>query len=122
MPGRAEARGVTGLDDPREAAAWLRERGVGEVAITLGEKGCYASGAGFEGYVEPVPVQAIDGTGAGDAFVAGVLYAKLEGWSFERSVRLGNAAGAQATTVVGAAEGVASLEETLALAGEEAAG
>ena len=92
------------------------------VAITLGEKGCYASGAGFEGYVGPVPVHAIDGTGAGDAFVAGVLYGKLAGWSFERCVRLGNAAGARATTVVGAAEGVASLEETLALAGEEAAG
>ena len=122
MPGLAEARGVTGLDDPRAAAAWLRERGVGEVAITLGEKGCYASGTGFEGYVGPVPVHAIDGTGAGDAFVAGVLYGKLAGWSFERCVRLGNAAGARATTVVGAAEGVASLEETLALAGEEAAG
>jgi sugar/nucleoside kinase (ribokinase family) len=118
MPGLAEARGVSGLDDPPAAAAWLREQGVGEVAIKLGEQGCYASGAGFEGYLEPIQVRAVDGTGAGDAFVAGALYGKLAGWSFERSVRLGNAAGAQATTAVGAAEGVASLEETLALAGE----
>jgi len=115
-PSQAEARGISGFEDPPAAAAWLRERGVGEVAITLGARGCYASGADFEGYVEPVPAVAVDGTGAGDAFVAGLLYGKLAGWSFERAVQLGNAAGAKATTAVGAAEAAAGLQETLAFA------
>ena len=68
-------------------------------------------GDGFEGYVEPVAVAAVDGTGAGDAFNAGVLYGKLAGWPFERCVQLGNAAGAQATTAVGAAEAATDLRE-----------
>jgi sugar/nucleoside kinase (ribokinase family) len=117
VPGLAEAQGISGETEPAAAAAWLRDNGVGEVALKLGERGCYAAGEGFEGFVEPHSVRAVDGTGAGDAFVAGVLYGKLAGWPFERCVRLANAAGAVATTAVGAAEGVASLTETAALAG-----
>jgi ribokinase len=61
-------------------------------------------------------VQAIDGTGAGDAFAAGLIYGKLADWSFEDAVTLANAAGALATTAVGATEGVLGLDETLAFA------
>lgn len=117
MPGLVEAQAITGEKEPAAVAAWLRTRGVGEVALKLGERGCYAAGEGFEGFVEPHDVRTVDGTGAGDAFVAGLLYGKLAGWSFERCVRLANAAGALATTAVGAAEGVVSLAETAALAG-----
>ena len=117
VPGLAEARALTGEDDPPRVAAWLRARGVREVALTRGADGCYAAGEGFEGFVDPVPVRAIDGTGAGDAFAAGLLYGKLAGWSFERSARFANAVGALSTTAVGATEGVRGVEETLALAG-----
>jgi sugar/nucleoside kinase (ribokinase family) len=117
VPGLAEAQGISGAEEPAAVAAWLREHGVLEVALKLGERGCYAAGEGFEGFVEPHAVRVVDGTGAGDAFVAGLLYGKLAGWPFERCVRLANAAGALATTAVGAAEGVASLPETAALAG-----
>ena len=57
------------------------------------------------------------GPGAGDAFVAGLLYGRLAGWGLERSARFANAVGAFATTAIGAVEGVRGLEETLALAG-----
>jgi sugar/nucleoside kinase (ribokinase family) len=117
VPALLEARAITGHEDPAAAAAWLRERGARQVAIKLGGQGCYASGAGFEGYVEAPAVSVVDTTGAGDAFVAGVVYGTLAGWSFERAVRLGCAAGARATTVLGASDGAASLEETLALLG-----
>ena len=119
-PSLAEGRAISGEAEPAAVAAWLRERGAGEVALKMGADGCYASGKGFEGQVEALPVEAVDGTGAGDAFVAGLLYGKLAGWDFERSVRLANAAGALATTAVGAAEGVRNLEETLAFAALEA--
>jgi sugar/nucleoside kinase (ribokinase family) len=63
----------------------------------------------------PAPAAtAVDGTGAGDAFVAGLLYGHLAGWPLERSAALANAAGALATTAVGAVDGVRSLSETLA--------
>jgi sugar/nucleoside kinase (ribokinase family) len=116
-PGLAEAQAISGKREPAAAAAWLRSRGVAEVALTMGAEGCHAAGNGFEGWIEPLPVLALDGTGSGDAFAAGLLHGKLAGWSFERAARFANAAGALATTAVGAVEGVRSLEETLALAG-----
>jgi sugar/nucleoside kinase (ribokinase family) len=63
----------------------------------------------------------VDGTGSGDAFVAGLLYARLAGWPLERSAALANATGALAATAVGAVEGVRDLAETLAFAGLESA-
>jgi sugar/nucleoside kinase (ribokinase family) len=113
VPSLAEARAVSGETEPERVAAWFRERGVGEVALTMGPDGCYASGEGFEGLVPAPSVDAVDGTGAGDAFAAGLIYGKLAGWSFDRSVSLANAAGALATTAVGATEGLLSLDATL---------
>lgn len=116
-PGLREAQAITGENDPARAALWLRDRGVNEVVVTLGPAGCYAAGARFEGRVAAPEVEAVDGTGSGDAFAAGLIYGKLAGWPLERAVRFANAAGALATTAVGASEGVRGLEETLALAG-----
>jgi sugar/nucleoside kinase (ribokinase family) len=62
-------------------------------------------------------VEAVDGTGAGDAFAAGFLYGSLAGWPLEKTAAFANAAGALATTAVGATEGVVGLEDALALAG-----
>jgi sugar/nucleoside kinase (ribokinase family) len=115
-PALAEARAITGEDDPARAAARLRGAGAGAVAVTLGADGCYASGPGFEGNVRAPEVVEVDGTGSGDAFAAGLLYGTLAGWSFERAVRFACAAGALAATAVGAYEGVRGVDETLALA------
>ena len=116
MPSLGEAQAISGEREPERVAAWFRERGVREIALTMGADGCYASGDDFEGVVPAVGVEAVDGTGAGDAFAAGVLYGKLAGWNFEDAVRLGAAAGALATTAVGAFEGVGTLDETLRFA------
>ncbi len=117
MPSLGEGQALSGEQAPPRVAAWLRERGVREVALTMGLRGCYASGEGFEGQIEAPAVETVDGTGAGDAFAAGVLYGKLSGWPLERAARLGCAAGAMATTAVGATEGVSGLAEALTLAG-----
>jgi sugar/nucleoside kinase (ribokinase family) len=113
----AEAQGISGEGEPVSATAWFRDRGVAEVALKLGSDGCYVAGAEFEGELPAFPVRAIDGTGAGDAFVAGVLYGRLAGWPLVDAARLGNAAGALATTAVGATEGLLDLDGTLAFAG-----
>ena len=115
-PSLAEALAMSGKRDVENAAAWLRRAGARDVVIKLGPDGCYVAG---KGYVEPVQVEAVDGTGAGDAFVAGLLHGVLDEWPLERSARLANAAGALATTAVGAADGVRNLRETLAVAGLE---
>jgi sugar/nucleoside kinase (ribokinase family) len=120
-PSLAEAEAISGERGPAAVAASLRERGVGTVAIKMGPEGSYASGPGFEGSVDPVSVVAVDGTGSGDAFVAGLLYGRLAGWPLERAARLASAAGALATTAVGAVEGLVGIEETCELAGLESA-
>ena len=116
-PSLAEGRAIAERAEPAAVAARLRELGAGAVVLKLGADGCYVSGDGFEGFVPAFPVDPLDGTGAGDAFVAGLLCGVLAGWPLERAARLANAAGALATTAVGAVEGVRSLEETLAFAG-----
>jgi sugar/nucleoside kinase (ribokinase family) len=121
MASLAEAQGISGEQEPASAAAWFRDRGVAEVALKLGPDGCYVAGAEFEGDVPAFPVHVVDGTGAGDAFAAGVIYGRLAGWPLVDAARLANAAGALATTAVGATEGLLDLDETLAFAGLGAA-
>ena len=112
--GAAEARALSGGLEPPEAAAWARRRGARTVAVKLGADGCYIEGDEFAGHVPAPRVHAVDSTGAGDAFAAGLIYARLHGWPLERSARFANAVGAAATTAVGAAEGLPTLEEALA--------
>jgi sugar/nucleoside kinase (ribokinase family) len=117
VPSLAEAAAISGEQEPQAAAAWLLERGVGTVALKLGAEGCYIAGEGFERVVPAPAVESVDSTGAGDAFAAGFLYGRLAGWPLERTAAFANAAGALATTAVGAVEGITGLDEVLALAG-----
>jgi sugar/nucleoside kinase (ribokinase family) len=114
-PNLNEARGITGQDSPEECAAWLRERGVTQVAIKLGRDGAYALDADTSEHVAPFPVQARDETGAGDAFAGGLIHGLLHGWPLARAVRLGNAVGALSTRGTGASSTLPDLEEALAL-------
>ncbi len=116
VPSLEEARAISGETEPARVAAWFREQGVGIVALKEGPLGCHVAADGFEGAVAAPEVRAFDGTGAGDAFAAGMIRGLLAGWDTERSARLGCAAGALATTAVGAFEGVGDLAATLALA------
>jgi sugar/nucleoside kinase (ribokinase family) len=117
-PNLREAKAITGTDDPVEAAEALLAAGVREVvAITLGEGGCYvrpasSSGSHIAGRGAPV----VDTTGAGDAFVAGMLAAWYKGHDWATAGRVANVAGGTATTKLGAAEGVLEWEEVHRLA------
>ncbi len=106
-----EARALSGGLGPADAAAWARARGAGTVAVKLGADGCHVDGDGFTGHVAARRVDVVDATGAGDAFAAGLIYARLQGWPLERSARFANALGAAATTAVGAGEGLPTLDE-----------
>jgi sugar/nucleoside kinase (ribokinase family) len=116
MPGIAEAQAISGESDPAAVASWFRARGVGTIALTMGAEGCYVAGDGFEGRIPAPHVAVVDGTGAGDAFAAGLLAGLRGGRPVEDAARLACAAGALATTAVGAYEGTGRPAETLALA------
>lgn len=110
----AEAAALSGEREPQRAAAWARERGVGTVAVKLGPDGCWVDGDEFRGHVQGVYADAVDSTGAGDAFAAGMIYASLQGWQLESAAGFANAVGAAATTAVGAAGGLPTIEDVAA--------
>ena len=56
-------------------------------------------------------VTAVDTTGAGDVFRAGLIYATLQGWPVVESLRFANAAAAASCLSLGAMAGVPGLDE-----------
>ena len=89
--------------DPGELARDLRKRfGCGAVIVTDGEAGCAIDARDFSGFVPARPVKAQDTTGAGDAFLGGVLVALHQGLGWEAAGRLGNACGAACVERLGA--------------------
>jgi ribokinase len=75
----------------------------GYVAVTLGARGAVLSRAGEElARAEPPRVDVVDATGAGDAFVAALTLALLEGREPRPALAFACAAGALAATRAGA--------------------
>lgn len=77
-------------------------KSVGALVVTLGAAGSALYEKNRVTQVEPHRVDAVDATAAGDAFVGAVAFALARGSSLIEAVRLGGAAGAAATTRVGA--------------------
>jgi fructokinase len=67
-----ELRFLTGSDDPANARRELWHDRMELMVVTLGAAGCVYFTAELEGVVAGFSVDAIDATGAGDAFVAGL--------------------------------------------------
>jgi ribokinase len=107
VPNESEAALLTGLpveDVPQveAAAARLHEMGAEAVVVTLGERGALYLYKGESHRVPAFEVTPVDTTAAGDAFMGGFAVALAEGKPFAEAVRWGNAAGALATTKMGA--------------------
>ena len=114
VPSLLEARALTGLNDPAEVARALLARGPGTVGLKMGVDGCLViSGEGQIIRLPAFQVDAVDATGAGDAFAAGFIAGVWEEWSLEQTARLANAVGALSVTGLGSTGGVRSLPETL---------
>ncbi len=111
-----EAALVTQQQDPIEAAQVLSSWGPSLAVVTQGERGCVWRGRWGEGSLPAVTVQTVDTTGAGDAFVAGMLavFARSEPnaegdfapETVHEAMTTGVALGAAAVTQVGATTGV----------------
>ncbi|GIH73713.1 carbohydrate kinase [Planobispora longispora] len=85
----------------------IRDRGRAETVVcTAGADGCHVLDAGGLRHfpATPLPGPVADSNGAGDAFVSGFLYGRLNGRPTEECVRLGALAGAHACTVPGTHE------------------
>jgi sugar/nucleoside kinase (ribokinase family) len=114
VPSLAEAQQLTGLEAPEDIAQSLLEHGVKTVALKMGIHGCLVMSC--DGQTVRLPsfqVDAVDATGAGDAFAAGFIAGVWEEWPLEQTARFANAVGALSVTGLGANGGVRSLSETL---------
>lgn len=104
-----EAAALTHQHDPRAALEALEKSGIPQVVLKLGESGCLLRQDSTLVEVPPLPVRALDTTGAGDSFTAAFLKARLDGWPDAEAALLANAAGAAAAEVVGAADGMPDI-------------
>lgn len=107
-PNETEAQALTGVkieneEDAKRAATVFMEKGVKEVVITLGSMGAFAMNREKTELVERLSVDAIDTTGAGDAFNGGFVTALAEGKDLFEALRYANVTGALSVTRLGTA-------------------
>ena len=81
---------VDSLDDVAEAARSLLTRGAQTVVVTLGKRGALLVQRDAVHHVPPTPVQAVDTTGAGDAFIGALAVFLGEGHSLIQAVEWAN--------------------------------
>ena len=67
--------------------------GVQRVFISLGGKGIYAASQEESCWLDPLPCRMVNTTGCGDAFMAALVWAYLQGSDLEQTARAGLAAG-----------------------------
>jgi 5-dehydro-2-deoxygluconokinase len=72
-------------------------------------------------HIAPYPVSVVNVLGAGDAFASGFIYGCLQGWSYARAARMGNATGAIIVTRHGCANFMPTLPEVDAFLAEQPA-
>jgi 5-dehydro-2-deoxygluconokinase len=86
---------AVGIRDPKIAAAALHDAGIELAVIKQGPAGVLASRRnGEQVSVPPVPIEVVNGLGAGDAFGGALCHGLLAGWDLESMMRFANAAGA----------------------------
>lgn len=115
-PNETETEMLTGIkvknqESARKAAAFLLEKGVSAVIITLGANGAYV----FDGKVDaqiPAPkVEAVDTTAAGDTFNGALAVALAENKSLIEAVAFANRAAAITVTKMGAQSSIPFLNQ-----------
>jgi sugar/nucleoside kinase (ribokinase family) len=113
LPNYDEARLLTGEQDAERQAAIFNDAGAKTVVITMGAEGLVVRSAGENQCVAAPSVDVVDGSGAGDAFAAGLIVGLLEDWELARSLVFASEAGALACTALGCSAGIRDREHLM---------
>lgn len=105
-PNEVEAGALSGIEvadeaGAKKAAAFFHAKGIKTVVITMGSQGAFLSHAGQQRMVPSYRVNAIDTTGAGDAFNGGLLAALLEGKDVFEAAQFASALAALSVQKIG---------------------
>ena len=106
-----EAKMLSGKDDYREMAEFFLGLGVKNVCLKMGPEGSYVTDGSKSRFYPALKVDAVDSTGAGDAYVAGFLTGLLKGYDLLKAGVLANTVGAMSVTAVGATSGIVDWNE-----------
>lgn len=115
-PNEVEAEILTGIKVDSEEAAdraaeWFFARGVKRVLITLGGRGVYLNTGEKKGILPAYKVEAVDTTGAGDAFNGGLLAALAEEKDLWEASKFANALAALSVQKIGTTPAMPVREE-----------
>jgi len=105
FPNETEAARLTGQTDPDRMLRRFREAGLPGVALKLGAGGAALLLAGEQYRANPLNVNVIDTTGAGDCFDAGFLHAWTHGRAPQDCLRIANICGALSCEAYGGLAG-----------------
>lgn len=94
LPNQDEAAVLAGSEDPLVQAETFLSWGCSWVVITCGSQGAVYADAQRAIRIEPLPVSYVDGSGAGDAFTAGIVTGMLRAWSIDDTLRYAASLGA----------------------------
>ena len=116
---RAEVNAAVGTEVPEEAADALLALGIDLAVVKQGPAGTLARTATERVVVEPVPVEVVNGLGAGDGFGGALCHGLLAAWPLERTIRLANAAGAYVAGQLACSSAMPDLDQLRAFVGSD---
>jgi sugar/nucleoside kinase (ribokinase family) len=102
LPNAKEAALLCGDETPSSYEAWSSVAGIRRAVLKHGADGAWIADTRGLRRVPAPRIQAVDSTGAGDAFDAGVIDGLLDGESIDGCVERGCICGALCTTAAGA--------------------
>lgn len=116
VPNETELATLTGLptgtiDEIRVAATTLVDKGCSNVIVTLGERGVFWLGEGNELLIDRCQVDAVDTTGAGDAFIGCFSHELVHGSSVRDALETASAYAANSVTKRGTQKSYADAAE-----------
>jgi sulfofructose kinase len=105
------AQALVGDDKPVEACYKLAEIGPRVVGVTLGAQGYVALAEGRLVERPAYPVEAVDTTGCGDVFHAGLTYGLFRRWDVDKSLDFGAWSASMVSRHLGGRTGIPTLEQ-----------
>lgn len=112
-PNETEAEFFSGEQEPEKMADVFLEKGVSNVIIKLGPRGCFFKNKDMSMYLPAFRIDTVDATGAGDNFLAGFASELIRGSNVRDALRFACACGAVCSTAVGSGTALKSREQVM---------